>query len=168
MADLQSMTFEPHGNFVLRSRGRVLRVDAWGPWNLECTTDYARCLLDCARELPRPFAILAVSHIQPILSPEAEAVLQDNVRGRVALGCVAQATVLQEQPGLLIARSRYERMYLAEGIPHELFNTIADAQRWLNQLGFADALHAWHDDAAGAAVDQQRWMAATGTKKLSN
>jgi hypothetical protein len=150
------MIFEAHGNFILRTQGRILRVDAWGPWNLECTLAYSQRMIECIRLLVSPYAILAVSHEQPILSPEAEKVLQDNVRQRVNLGCGAQATVLTERSGQHIAHSQYERIYTSEGIPYGLFTTLRTAQEWLVECGFPDAELRWQDDVVELALSRQQ------------
>jgi len=150
------MVFEAHGNFILRTQGRILRVDAWGPWNLECTVAYSQRMVECIRRLEAPYSILAVSHEQPILSPESEKILQDNVRQRVALGCGAQATVLTERSGQRIAQSQYQRIYTAEGIPYGLFTHLREAQEWLVECGFSDAALRWQDEVVEVARARQQ------------
>jgi hypothetical protein len=150
------MVFEAHGNFILRTQGRILRVDAWGPWNLECTLAYSQRMIEFIRRMEAPYAILAVSHEQPILSPESEKILQDNVRQRVDLGCGAQATVLTERSGQRIAQSQYQRIYTAEGIPYGLFTNLRDAREWLMECGFPDAELGWQDDLVEAMIARQQ------------
>jgi hypothetical protein len=151
------MEFASHGKFCIQARPRVIRIDARGPWNVECTAEYTRQLQRCMEQISVPFAILAVSYDQAILSPEAEEVLRLNVRKRVALGCVAQATVLGDLIETFVARARYRRVYLSEGLRHSLFTTAAPAVQWLVNCGFPEAamlkpglLHA--DEARQAGV----------------
>lgn len=116
-----------------------MRVDAWGPWNLKCTAEYARQLRTCLGGIPRPFAILVVSHGRFTLSAEAEAILRSNVRWRVSHGCVAQATVLQGEPDAMATYSLFERIYCSERLPYSIFATLREALRWLSQRGFREA-----------------------------
>src|SRR6185312_5124890 len=90
-------TFAAHGEFTIRKCGRVLRIDTWGPWNVERTVDYAESLKACMEAMPKPFGIMMISHVQPVLSPEAEQVLSLNVRQRVLIGCSAQASVFLDR-----------------------------------------------------------------------
>jgi len=133
------LTFAAHGEYVIRRHGRVARVDAWGPWNTERTLEYAQRLHACIEAMPTPFALLAVSHVQPILSPEAEAVLRENVRERVRLGCKAQATVLLDPSTEHVALAQYQHIYIPEGMHHAFFRSIEKAIVWLLDAGFVDA-----------------------------
>lgn len=151
------MEFASHGKFCIQAQQRVIRIDARGPWNVECTAEYTRQLQQCMQQIGAPFAILAVSYDQAILSPEAEEVLRLNVRERVARGCVAQATVLGDLIETFVARARYRRVYMSEGLRHSLFTTTAPAVQWLINCGFPEAatlkpglLHA--DEARQAGV----------------
>jgi hypothetical protein len=108
--------FAAHGEYSIRRCGRVVRVDAWGPWNLERTTDYAQRLKSWMDEMPKPFGMLLISHLQPILGPEGESVLMENVRTRVRLGCSAQATVLLDRATVSVAEAQYRRVYVPVGL----------------------------------------------------
>lgn len=131
-------TFAPHGEFTIRSYGHVIRVDARGPWNVECTADYVRELKVCMDDIAKPFGVLMISHEQPVLGPEGEDVLRSSVRERVALGCRAQATVLLEPSTIGVARSQYARVYVPEGLNHLIFDAIEPAMQWLIDRGFPD------------------------------
>jgi len=133
------LTFAAHGEYVIRCHGRVARIDAWGPWNTERTLEYAQRLHACIAAMPTPFALLAISHVQPILSPEAEAVLRLNVRERVRLGCKAQATVLLDPSTKGVALAQYRHVYVPEGMHHAFFHNIEKAVVWLLDAGFVDA-----------------------------
>lgn len=144
-------TFAPHGEFTIRSYENIIRVDAQGPWNVECTTEYVRQLKVRMRDIAKPFGVLMISHGQPILGPDGEEVLRSSVRERVALGCKAQATVLLEPSKTVeVARSQYARVYVPEGLNHAIFRAIAPAAQWLIEHGFADVLRLCTDD--GVAV----------------
>lgn len=130
--------FAAHGEYTIRRCGRVVRVDASGPWNLERTIDYVQHLTSCMEQMPKPFGLLLVSHVQPILGPEAEAVLMENVRTRVRLGCSAQATVLLDQATTGVAEAQYRRAYVPTGLRYAIFHEIAAAAQWLAENGFSD------------------------------
>ena len=130
--------FAAHGEYSIRRCGRVVRVDAWGPWNLERTIDYAQRLKSCMDEMPKPFGMLMVSHLQPILGPEGEAVLSENVRTRVLMGCAAQATVLLDPQTVSVAEAQYRRVYVPAGLRYSIFYEIAPAAQWLIENGFSD------------------------------
>ncbi len=132
------MTFAAHGEYSMRKCGRVLRVDAWGPWNLERTIDYVQNLKSCMEVMPNPFGMLLVSHLQPVLGPEGEAALMESVRTRVELGCSAQATVLLERATIGVAEAQYRRVYIPLGLRYAIFREIAPAAQWLIENGFSD------------------------------
>jgi len=131
-------TFASHGEFNIRSYGHVMRVDARGPWNLECTRDYVRQFKACMTDIAKPFGVLLISHEQPILGPDGEEVLRSSVHERVAQGCRAQATVVLETAMLAVARAQYGRVYVPEGLNHAIFGAIAPAAQWLSDNGFPD------------------------------
>ena len=130
--------FTAHGEYSIFTFGRLVCVDAWGPWNVERTIDYVRQLKRHLEEMPKPFGLLMVSHEQPILGPDGEAVLREHVRDRVRLGCAAQATVLLESSTASIAEAQYRRIYVPEGLRYEIFYKVAPAVKWLVDSGFTD------------------------------
>jgi len=142
--------FASHGEFSIRSHGHAMRVDARGPWNLECAAEYVMQFKGCIRHIAKPFAVLMVAHEQPILGPDGEAVLRSSVRERVALGCRLQATVLLESSTVDIARAQYARIYVPEGLNHEIFREIAPAVDWLVAQGFADVRRLCRERAENA------------------
>ena len=146
-------TFAAHGEYSIRTCGRVVRVDAWGPWNLECTRDYAQHLKTCIAEMPSPFGMLMVSHMQPILGPEGEAVLAENVRERIALGCTAQATVLLDPATVVVAEAQYRHVYVPAGLRYAIFYEIAPAAQWLVENGFSDVRGLYRRETS---VEQQQ------------
>jgi len=131
-------TFAAHGEYSIRRCGLVVRVDAMGPWNLERTIEYAQRLKSCMEEMPKPFGMLLISHEQPILGPDGEAVLMENVRTRVRLGCSAQATVLLDLATVSVAEAQYRRIYVPAGLRYAIFHEIAPAAQWLVENGFTD------------------------------
>lgn len=146
------LTFAAHGEYVIRCHGRVARIDAWGPWNTERTLEYAQRLHACIAAMPTPFALLAISHVQPILSPEAEAILRLNVRERVRLGCKAQATVLLDPSTKGVALAQYRHIYVPEGLHHAFFRSVGNAIAWLADIGFADSVFLRADPGAQDAA----------------
>ena len=89
-------------------------------------------------EMPKPFGMLLISHVQPILGPEGESVLMENVRTRVRLGCSAQATVLLDHTTVSVAEAQYRRVYVPAGLRYAIFHEIAPATQWLIENGFSD------------------------------
>jgi hypothetical protein len=143
-------TFAAHGEFTLRRCGRVVRVDTWGSWNVERTVDYTERLKACMEAMPKPFGIMMVSHVQPILSLEAEQVLSVNVRQRVLLGCSAQTTVFLDRATVFLAKLQYMRVYQAAGLRHAIFYAIAPAAQWLIDSGFTDVKGLRQDESLRA------------------
>ncbi len=129
-------TLLAHGKYSIRTCGRVVRVDAWGPWNVEQTLDYIQHLKTCMGTMRKPFAMLSVSHVQPVLGPESEEVLKESVRQRALLDCVAQATVLLDFS--TVAEAQYRRIYNLEGLRCGIFHEIAPGVSWLIIRGFTD------------------------------
>ena len=131
--------FAPHGEYTIRRCGRILRVDAAGPWNLEQTIDYVQHLTSCMKEMPKPFGMLLVSHVQPILGPSGEVALRENMQARIRLGCAAQATVLLDPATVGVAEAQYRRVYVPAGLKYAIFYGIAAGAQWLVEQGFSDA-----------------------------
>jgi hypothetical protein len=86
----------------------------------------------------RPFAMLTVWHVQPLLGPDAEEVLKESVRDRALLDCVAQATVLLDPSTAVVAEAQYRRIYVHEGLRCGIFRQLAPAVGWLISRGFTD------------------------------
>lgn len=131
-------TLQAHSKYSIRSCGRAVRVDAWGPWNLEQTRDYAQQLKACMETMRRPFALLSVWHAHPLLGTDAETMLKGSVRDRALLDCVAQATVLLDPNTAVVAEAQYRRIYLNEGLRCGIFHQLTPAIGWLISRGFAD------------------------------
>ena len=89
-------------------------------------------------EGPKPFGMLLISHVQPILGPEGEAVLAENMRARILLGCAAQATVLLDSETGGVAEAQYRRVYVPAGLRYAIFDEITLAAQWLIENGFSD------------------------------
>lgn len=142
-------TFASHGEFTIRSYGQVMRVDARGPWNLECARDYVRQFKACMADIAKPFGVLLISHEQPLLGPDGEEVLRSSVRERVEHGCQAQATVVLETAMIAVARAQYGRVYVPEGLNHAIFGAVAPAAQWLSDNGFSDVKKLCRDTARG-------------------
>ena len=141
-------TLVAHGKHSVRSCGRVVRVDAWGPWNREQSLDFAQHLRTCIASMRRPFAMLSVWHAEPLLGPDVEAVLKDSVRQRASLGCVAQATVLLDRSAAVIAEAQYRRVYFQEGLRCGIFQEMTPAISWLISRGFSDVKGLRWDEAS--------------------
>jgi len=88
--------------------------------------------------MPKPFGMMMVSHVQPILSPESEEVLRLNIHQRVLLGCAAQATVFLDPSTEFLAKLQYRHVYGLEGLRHAIFYAVAPAVQWLIDCGFTD------------------------------
>jgi|KBSSwiStaDraftv2_1062776.scaffolds.fasta_scaffold199207_2 hypothetical protein len=131
-------TLLAHGKYSIRTCGRVVRVDAWGPWNVEQTLDYVQHLKTCMETMRRPFAMLSVSHVHPLLGSDSEDVLKESVRQRALLDCAAQATVLLDFSTAVVAEAQYRRIYIHEGLRCGIFRQIAPAVSWLISRGFTD------------------------------
>jgi hypothetical protein len=129
-------TLLAHGKYSIRQCGRVVRVDAWGPWNVEQTRDFAQHLKTCMETMRKPFAMLTVWHLEPLLGPDAEALLKESVRDRALLDCAAQATVLLDSA--IVAEAQYRRIYFHEGLRCGIFHQLAPAIGWLIGRGFTD------------------------------
>lgn len=131
-------TLLAHGKYSIRTCGRVVRVDAWGPWNVEQTLDYVQHLKTCMEVMRKPFAMLSVSHVHPLLGSDSEEVLKESVRQRALLDCAAQATVLLDCSTAAAAEAQYRRIYVHEGLRCGIFHQIAPAISWLIGRGFTD------------------------------
>lgn len=128
---------EPHGTYTIDLLGRVLMVDAKGPFNDDAVRDYSRDLAAFMERLaPDPWVLCAVFRNESLFTPEAEAELLAVTRMRVKKGMDAVAVVFKDIKCTRIAQDQLERIYQTADIRHAFFHEKQDALSWLSRQGY--------------------------------
>jgi hypothetical protein len=125
-----------HGQYDIQIQGRILLVDATGPFNEAIVKSYLGDLQTAVETLaPEPWALLAVFHDVSLFTPEAEAELIRVTRWRVGKGLSRCALTLIDIVGAEIVKDQLSRIYAAAGLEFEFFERIDDARQWLENQG---------------------------------
>ncbi|RCU49527.1 MULTISPECIES: hypothetical protein [Corallincola] len=128
---------EQHGEYSIQCQGRILLVDAKGPWNEELIVSYKADMLAVIRELsPNPWACIIIVHGTGLMTPEAEKEMASLVKMRKALGLTSTAMVTGDTAVKSIVRAQFERVYCGAGINYCFCDTQAQAYEWLASIGF--------------------------------
>ncbi len=134
--------FSPHGGIVSIQRiDRILRIEGGGATNPEGVRQYLGLLDGWMAEIGgQPWAVLAIVVDQEaLLTPDAEALLRDQVcalsrRGRIAMGLVCPP-----RPGRQVLIGQWQRIYLDSGCAMRIFDTEPEARQWLDSVLAAQA-----------------------------
>lgn len=100
-ASFDDAEFRAHGRTRVVMDGRLLRIDAWGPFNLELVQAQIRLLRSAIKPLLPPDGcfVEAISYHDSILMAEpAWQALERFVDGSVVMGICARQTLIQVEP----------------------------------------------------------------------
>lgn len=131
-------TFSPHGQITATASGRVVRVIANGPFNLEGIALYSAQMSALYGELPAGVRFVNISEVRGSLTatPEAWDLLGEHLR-RVAaspLKLVATACVLApDLEGRRLFLPKLLTLFANAGRPVEAFADMAAAEEWAQQ-----------------------------------
>ncbi len=128
----------PHGTYTIELLGRIILVDAVGPFNDDAVKKYARDLSTFAEKLaPTPWALCAVFRNECLFTPDAEAELTAVTQWRKEMGMSVVAVVFKEVKERTILQAQMERVYKTTDLQYDFFNEKCDALSWLAQKGYA-------------------------------
>lgn len=128
---------KPHGTYTIELVGKVLMIDASGPFNDDAVKGYSRDLKEFVEKLaPDPWALCAVFRGESLFTPEAEAELTAITLWRKEKGMKMVAVVFNSIKELSILRDQMARIYEKANIEYGFFNTKHDAFSWLARKGY--------------------------------
>ena len=121
-----------HGRYTIETIGRMLSVDATGPFNDALIHDYQQDLKSSVEALsPEPWTMLVTLHDESLFTPEAEAELAKVMIWRKNMGMTKVGLMFVQTIGSDILKAQMTRMYDAAGVEHAYFDNIDDARIWL-------------------------------------
>ncbi|NQY89379.1 MAG: hypothetical protein HRT51_16860 [Colwellia sp.] len=126
------MNFIEHGLFEVKIEGKLLLVDATGPFNEELLIRYENALESCIQNLEiSEWNQVITLHQLSLFTPEAEQVLTNTLINRSSRGLIACAIVLNDVEGESLIKAQMSRCYNRAGVKHNFITSIHDANKWL-------------------------------------
>jgi len=124
-----------HGLFEVKIEGKLLLVDATGPFNKELLIQYEKALDTCIRTLEvSEWNQVITLHQLSLFTPEAEQVLTNTVINRRSRGLIACAIVLMNVEGESLIKTQMSRCYDHARVKHNYTASIHDANKWFSTL----------------------------------
>ena len=139
--DFAAGGFRPHGEVELWAEGPVMRVIAQGPFNREAVLALGKAVNDLYQELgpERPVCELVEYRGSLLASPEALTTLGELLALMTRLGTAQKAiaiVVADDVEARDLMLPIVTKVYADQGRPVASFNSVAEAQTWLEkQLG---------------------------------
>ncbi len=129
------MIFMEHGVFEVKNEGKLLLVDATGPFNEELIIQYEKALESCIQTLEiSQWNQVIVLHQLSLFTPEAEKVLTNTVINRRSRGLMACAVVLMDVEGESLIKTQMSRCYDQARVKHTFTTSISYAKKWLETI----------------------------------
>lgn len=134
-----SGVFNPHGRFAAKVEGRVIRLDAAGPFNGELAKHYSQGIapLFSAVSARGPFGVLIEVTQSLLMGPDAIGVFADFLfaarqRGIRTVGTAYVVAADIEDRDFMLPLLE-QKIYRPAGVAFGAFERRADAQAWLEQ-----------------------------------
>lgn len=129
--------FDAHGYYKISSRGRILYIEAYGPWNLEAAQEFDRLVRkEVTGNLSGSvWAMIANLHGQGIYTPDSIPLLQKLHTWRIESGLRHIAIV----HGSRVTKTQFNSIYEADQLgkcAEKYFKSTEDAENWLVSLGY--------------------------------
>lgn len=126
-----------HGVYTIETHGRILFIDAEGPWNTESVRAYKQDMLEATVSMGSdPWALIAVLHGESLFTPEAEQEMTAMVEWRKRYGMSCAALVSSYSIGRSMVERQFGRIYTETGVSYRFFDTSEQAFEWLKAQGF--------------------------------
>jgi len=127
------MKFAEHGLFEVKTEGKLLLVNAIGPFNEELIIKYEDALESCIQSLEvAPWNQIITLHQLSLFTPEAEKTLTKTLINRSSRGLSACAVVFENVEAESLVKAQMSRCYKNAKVTHKFSNSIDDAKKWLN------------------------------------
>ena len=129
------MIFMEHGIFEVKTEGKLLRVDATGPFNEELIIQYEKALESCIQTLEvSQWNQVITLHQLSLFTPEAEKVLTNTLINRKSRGLIACVIVLLDVEVESLIKTQMSRCYDRACVKHTFTSSISDAEKWLETI----------------------------------
>jgi hypothetical protein len=129
------MIFTEHGLFEVKIVGKLLLVDATGPFNEELLIQYQKALESCIQTLEvSEWNQIITLHQLSLFTPEAEQMLTNTLINRKSRGLMASAIVLMDAEGESLIKTQMSRCYSCAEVKHNFTTSIDNAKKWLTTI----------------------------------
>jgi hypothetical protein len=129
------MNFKEHGLFEVKIEGKILLVDATGPFNEELIIKYKKALESCIQNLEiSKWNQIITLHEFSLFTPEAEQSLTQTLINRRTRGLIASAVVFVDIEGESLIKVQMSNCYNKAGVKHQFMSSVDDAKKWLATL----------------------------------
>jgi hypothetical protein len=129
------MIFTEHGLFEVKIAGKLLLVDATGPFNEELLIQYQKALESCIQTLEvSEWNQVITLHQLSLFTPEAEQMLANTLINRKSRGLMASAIVLMDAEGESLIKTQMSRCYNRAEVKHNFTTSIDNAKKWLTTI----------------------------------
>lgn len=127
------MLFKEHGVFEVSVEGKLLLVNAKGPFNEQLVNLYQQALETCIATLQQynNWSQIIVMHHLSLFTPEAEHALINSLIDRKLKGLSFSAVVLVNAEGQSLIEQQMARIYQCAGITFKFFDSVETAKLWI-------------------------------------
>ncbi|TPH13433.1 hypothetical protein [Litorilituus lipolyticus] len=126
------MKFEEHGIFEVKVEGRLLLVEATGPFNEELINQYQSALKSCINTLQgSSWNQVITLHDMSLFTPEAEQALTHSLIERHNKGLESCGVVIGDVNCKALVSAQMSRCYQKANVKHKYFTTLEEAKAWL-------------------------------------
>ncbi|WP_157470762.1 hypothetical protein [Colwellia sp. PAMC 20917] len=126
------MNFTEHGLFKVKIEGKILLIDAIGPFNEELIIKYKGALESCIQNLEvSKWNQIIILHKLSLFTPEAEQALIQTLNNRRARGLIACAIIFVDVEGESLIKAQMSHCYNKTDVKHQFMSSIDDAKKWL-------------------------------------
>ena len=126
------MKFEEHGIFEVKVEGRLLLVEATGPFNKELIKQYQEALKSCISALQgSSWNQIITLHDMSLFTPEAEQALTSSLIERHNKGLKSYGVVIGDVNCKVLVSAQMSRCYQKANVKHKYFSSLEEAKGWL-------------------------------------
>lgn len=124
--------FRAHGGFNIDIDGRIVVIEAEGPFNIELTQSFGPVAADFTERMRgAPWGVLVIANGDFLLTPEAEEAMREAEARYEDGGRRVTAFVIGGAPWSQIVRSQWQRVYAHNARKPEFFDDQDSARAWL-------------------------------------
>ncbi|MBJ2129179.1 hypothetical protein JC525_09530 [Alteromonas sp. IB21] len=127
-----------HGEFIVTRCGSAIVTQAYGPWNRECVTLFAKDYREKAESLfGQTWCNIVCVSGESLLVPDAEASLRERTAAMHPLGLTHIALVMGDSSVKATTTAQLKRVYRDLNIDTFFVNVLTQAVEWLTEKGFS-------------------------------
>ncbi|WJG11028.1 hypothetical protein [Aliiglaciecola sp. LCG003] len=124
--------FQLHGKVELILDENILRVEGYGPWNIESLIDTKQRVMPLMSQLSAgPWGVLVVLYGEPIYVPDAANYLVELIKELKKRGRTASAIMVEESNEPEFAKRHISSIFERAGETFRFFKHQDDARVWL-------------------------------------